>query len=103
LPVGQGGFDAGDIGSGVTYSPTISGGSGTNDLTWNVSPSGDAVSGTCGSNTNCTALPPDNHYCSLTDLSLHVADHDAATSQCPAVDSEHEQVTKTTSVSATNH
>jgi hypothetical protein len=92
------GFDNGDIGDGVTYTPTISGGDGSYTRTWTVTGPNSA---TCAANaTSCVVDIPDTNFCALTKVQVSVDDGQAL---CPAQASEPEYVTKLTSVSATNN
>ena len=83
------------IGDGITYASTVSGGDLDYSYAWSVN----GPSAACGDATSCNVDFNDADYCATTTLDVTVDDG----SICPAKKSESEQVTKVTSISATNN
>lgn len=96
---GSPGSDNGNIGPGVTFAPTISGGDGPPySLTWMVTGPNNS---TCAANAaTCNVDIPDGSFCALTEVKVSVDD---GSPLCDAQDSEEEEVTKQTSINATNN
>lgn len=95
---GSPGSDNGNIGPGIAFIPTISGGDGSYSLVWTVM---GPNTGSCAANAPmCVVDVPDSLFCSLTTVKASVDDGSAL---CPGADSETEAVTKFTTIGATNN
>jgi hypothetical protein len=91
------GFDNGTISSGISYSATATGGSGNYSYNWIVTGPDEIV---CGNSASCLIDIPDDNFCARTSVKVVVDDDDP---RCPGVDSEVEEVSKSTSVNATDN
>ena len=93
---GSPGTDLGDIGQGILFTPTISGGSGVNTvLSWTVNGPSNAL---CSINDpTCTIDIPDGAFCARTNVQAHVDDD-----ICEGADSNVMHVQKQTTETAGN-
>jgi hypothetical protein len=94
---GTTGFDNGTISDGINYTATATGGSGNYSYNWLVTGPSEIV---CGNSASCLVDIPDNNFCARTSVKVVVDDDDP---RCPGVDSEVEEVSKSTSVIATDN